>query len=230
VNRVSFAVQAHPLREQMAQKLAAEIGGAVDIVYDPAPDHGFGTWRCFRRLLEETPDWATHRFQIQDDTQVSRRFRETVELLVAARPESVLVLFVSNVPWHHQDAVLQACKNDQPWASLGPSYWLPVVSTIWPVELAQRALAFADENEWNGCADDELLGRFMSDQNLTAYATVPSLVEHPDDVPSLMGRRDRMNNVAREHNGYYGRVAACWIGNCSECGDPSLIDWALGTK
>jgi hypothetical protein len=46
-------------------------------------------------------------------------------------------------------------------------------------------------------------------------ATVPSLVDHPDTTPSLLGKRAR-GGVDRS------RVASCWVG--TEC-DPLTIDW-----
>jgi hypothetical protein len=215
---VSFAVQAHPARTLRAELLAKAIGG--DVVYDPEPSSPHpGPWRTFRRLLELTPPDATHRLQIQDDALVCRSFRGAVEAAVEAQPGRVLVFFVGTEPKPYRDRVLRACDRDLPWAELpvfGYVHWLPTVCTCWPAAMIPELLDWVDAQGWPDkfFADDERTGRFMRDTGRQPLASVPSLVEHPDDTPSLVGKRT-------------GRHAACWIGDCDECDDPLAIDWTL---
>ncbi len=218
--RVAPAVQAHPSRTAMAEALAQQISG--EVVYDPSPSDPPGPWRAFARLLEETPAWATHRLQVQDDALVCPHFREAVDLCVAARPEHLLVFFVSGHFYDQGRAVIEACERDESWARLPPSYWLPCVSTCWPVGLIPPMLEFASDHLWPLCADDELIGRWLKTQQPgLAIASVPSLVEHPDVVQSVIRRRPWETN-------HQPRLAACWIGDCQECDDPRTIDWTTG--
>jgi len=87
--------------------------------------------------------------------------------------------------------------------------WFPAVAVAWPVRLIAPLLEYVDQQPWAQThrADDEIIGRFLRHHGETPYATVPSLVDHPDDVPSLIGTRHRGGlNPAR--------VVACWVGDC----------------
>lgn len=220
MTHVSFAIQAHPTRAELAEALAAKIGGPVEIVYDPDPDAEIRSpWRTFRHLLERTPSEATHRLQIQDDTLVCRNFRAAVERAAEAHPDRVLVFFVNEMNALNVRAIRESCQRDLPWAELRTGYWCPVVCSCWPVDLICGLTAFVDEQRWppKFVADDEICGRFLRGINHFPLASVPSLVEHQDDVVSLVARRQNMM-----------RQAVCWIGDCAECDDASLIDWTLG--
>jgi hypothetical protein len=221
---VSFAIQAHPKRGDLAAELAAKIGGDVDVVMDPDPDSVVKSpWRTFRHLFETTPAGATHRAQIQDDAVICRNYRRAVELAVEARPDRILVFFVGGNPYQHAQAVREACSNDESWAELSYAHWLPVIATCWPVALIPELFEFNDRQTWpeRFSSDDERCGRFIRDIKHNPLASVPSLVEHLDEQPSLIGRRALGGRDP-------GRVAACWIGDCDECGDPLEIDWTIG--
>jgi hypothetical protein len=220
---ISYAVQSHPERADLAADLAVRIGGVVEVVFDPDPGNLLRSpWRTMRALLEAAPDGATHRLAIQDDAAVCDYFREAVEAAVAARPDRLLIFFVGGRPEPHARAVLDACARDEAWAELDNDRWCPVVCACWPVGMIYELLAFVDEQAWADrfCADDEIIGRFLHRKRLRPLASVPSLVEHPDIVPSLKGRR-RVYGGADP-----GRVAACWIGNCGDC--VREIDWTTG--
>lgn len=173
--------------------------------------------------METTPEGATHRVQIQDDTTPCPYFAEAVGNLVRAWPDRLLVLFIGGNPPHHAQAVLKACRDDRAVVDLVPAYWLPVVATSWPVEMTRDLLAFVDAQRWpeRFCADDEICGRFIKERRITALACVPSLVQHEDVIPSLAGRRTA-------GGADLGRVAACWIGDCDDCTDARTIDWSRG--
>jgi hypothetical protein len=61
-------------------------------------------------------------------------------------------------------------------------------------------------------SDDAVAGLWQRTFRERIIVTVPSLVEHPDDVESTVGLRARAGADA-------GRVALKWVG------DPSSIDW-----
>lgn len=220
--KVTHRVQAHPERALMAAALAVKIGG--DVCYDPDPDNPIRhPWRTYRHLLETADPEATHISVIQDDAIVCGRYAEAVELAVAARPDRILVFFVGGNPRPHALAVLNACRADRPWAELGLGPWLPVVANVWPREIAQELLDWDASHTWppKFISDDERCGRFVQWRKINALASVPSLVEHPDVAVSLLGKKARGGADP-------GRIAACWIGSCDECTDPTTIDWTRG--
>jgi hypothetical protein len=212
----------------MADALAACVAGA-EVVLDPDPDHGLRSpWRTYRHALERTPPEASHRLVIQDDVLVCDRFLDGVDLAVAARPDRVLCLFVAGNPANHKRAVLAACDRDETWAELDLTTWIPVVATLWPVRLVEPLLSWYDARRDDGrfpaafTADDEIVGRFLRDHRERPLACVPSLVEHPDTVPSVANGHRRGGTGLDP-----GRQAACFIGDCGYC-DATLIDWTTG--
>lgn len=216
---VRFAVQTHPARALLAATLAARVGGPVDVVSDPDPDNPRrSAWRTFRALLERGPSNATHVAQIQDDAVVCDGYRQAVEAAVAARPGRLLVFFVGVGSHAHSRAVMEACRRDLSWALLGLGQWVPVVATAWPRELVTDFLAWEDAQHFpeGFVSDDERVGRWCQQRRHRPLAAVPSLADHPDVVPSLLGNRWRT-----------GRQATCFIGDgCGDCA--SRIDWNLG--
>lgn len=219
MTRVSFAVQAHPARADLAEALALEIRGQV--VYDPEPESPIPSpWRTYRHLLETTPGWATHRFQIQDDCTPCPHLHEAVQNAVRAQPHSLLVFFVGGNPHHYALAVQEACGRDETWVTLPYGHWCPAVSTCWPVEMIDPFLTWVDEQRYpeGFTADDEIIGRWLHDARLFPLAAVPSLVQHHDVGASLNGRRAWAGEDP-------GRVAACWVGDCDECMDARAIMW-----
>jgi hypothetical protein len=79
-----------------------------------------------------------------------------------------------------------------------------------PVTLSHPHAGWAEENPLrlghrDPRSDDAVGGRWMRYERPKVVCTVPSLVQHPDDVPSTIGRK-ASNGMNK------GRVAAFWIG------------------
>lgn len=217
---LSIAIQTHRDRADMAAALAAQLTG-VEQVFDPDPDGQLRSpWRTYRTALERTPSNATHRLVLQDDVTLCRDFDSVVRKAVDARPERLLVFFVGGHPVEHARRVFQACDRDESWAELDHMRWCPVIATCWPVHFIEPFLAYVDRQKWPPAfrADDEIVGRWLRETQQWPLASVPSLVEHEDVVPSLIGRR---NQGGRDR----ARVAACWIHPAC---DPDSIDWSIG--
>lgn len=220
--RLSVAVQHHPDRDDMLPRLLARLGHA-QIVHDPDPANPHRSpWRTYRRALEMTPAWATHRLVMQDDALPCPAFAAAAPLALAARPDRLVAFCVCGQPRRSAINVLRASEKGESWAKLDHHLWIPAIAVAWPVELIEPALAFVDAQAWpeQFRADDEILGRIATGLRVTALATVPSLVDHPDLVPSLVGKRARGGKDP-------GRVAACFIAD--GC-DPSRIDWNVGPR
>jgi hypothetical protein len=208
----------------MAEQLNACLGGCAEIVFDPAPTDYRSPWRTYRAALERTPAAATHRLVVQDDVVVCDHFLEGVDLAVAAQPDRVLLFFVPGKPPHYVRDVMLACSRDESWAELELKTWVPVVAALWPVRLIAPLLAWYDAQGFPAgfVADDEIVGRFLRHIGEPPLASVPSLVEHPDTVPSIMNGHRRGGDGLDP-----GRRAACWVGDCGYC-DARLVDWTRG--
>lgn len=192
---LSVAVQHHPARAELLPPLLDRLAGlAVEVVHDPRPDEKPATWRTYRRALEETPAGATHRLVIQDDAEPCGSFSILLERAVAAEPDRMLVLCVCGQPGPLALAVRTAAGRHASWAELREPRWIPAVAILWPVELAARALEWIDaQTTWpkDFTADDEIVMRAMRGIGEVALATVPSLVDHPDRVQSIISKKRR---------------------------------------
>lgn len=218
---VSIAIQAHPSRTALVDALRASLPSS-DAVFDPdAQSPLVSPWRTYRAALESTPEDASHRLILQDDVQIaSRNFAEAVDLIAAAWPDHLVTLFLANAPRLSARALFAACGRGDRYAMIPTKPWVPAVALLWPRALIAPVLEFVDEQTWPAafCADDEIIGRAMTALYKPLVATVPSLVEHPDEVPSLLGPR---RNYAGKN---LSRIAACFIDDDL---DPLDFDWSL---
>jgi hypothetical protein len=157
---------------------------------------------------------------IQDDTLVCRNFLPALERIAEANPTTPVSLFFSTAAQRNYRASLKL-RNRSRYISNHSQDVVHVVGILWPHQRAREFLTWVDENPERlhlgrvVISDDATVTRWMKFGN-PIRCTVPNLVEHPDDVPSIV-------NVSRVKNGEdSGRVAAWWIGD----GDPLELDWS----
>jgi len=176
-------------------------------------------WRGFKKCLTGIPEGVTHQVVLQDDTIVCKNFVPAVERVAAARPDNIVCLFIAAHPRRTANQVLASKK---PFVRVNVIDFVPVVATIWPIDVAISFLQWAADHPLRlpggdkARSDDAVLGRWMKFNLSTVYCTVPSLVEHPDDVPSTIGRAAHAGKDK-------GRVALRYIGDA----DPLEIDWSV---
>lgn len=211
---LSVAIQTHPLRSGLAASLAEEVG--AEVVLDPEPDGPRSPWRCYREALSTSPADATHRVIVQDDATVCRSFRAALDLVVAARPEHLIALYVGGMPRRSAQAVMSACEAGETFAVM-PAHdvWVPAVALVWPTSVIADVLAYTEGVSAKVTADDSVIARAVRSLRLPYVATVPSLVEHLDNVPSVA-------HVGRRTGDTCWRMAVCFIED--DC-DPLEVDW-----
>lgn len=220
---LSIAIQHHPARSELLRPLISALtpGPPPQVIFDPEPEAPIRSpWRCYRRCLETAPAGATHRLIIQDDALVCRDFSEAARRAVEARPDALVVFSVLGAPHRWKSAVLHAGGRRESWAELDVAFypsWIPVIAVCWPTARIAPALAWVDEQDWpeGFVSDDEIVGKIAVALGLPVWATVPSLVDHPDEVDSMMRRRRFQGSNPQ-------RTAPCFISpDCDALG----IDW-----
>lgn len=210
---ISLALQYHPSRAHLLHRTAHL---DIEVVADPEPDSHPSPWRTYRHCLETMPADCSHRVVLQDDAEVCDDFELVLGQALRARPDDLVVLFVPTTHRVGSRAVLEACGRDRGWAELPVTgnFWLPVVGVAWPRQLALGFLAWADEVGFADIprhrSDDAIAGRFCVGNQVRPWATVGSLVEHPDVDESLI-----------ENSHSIKRRAACFAGRSA-----LQIDWA----
>lgn len=206
--RVSFCVQHHPLRPQCLERITSkrQLGRGVEVVTDPRPQDAPSPWRSYKICLETMPAWATHRIIVQDDALVCPGFREAAVRAVRARPEDLVSFFCSPYPQLCAINVVEAAERCEHWAELFNGDWCPVVCLAWPRWMRDEFLAWSPLDVL-GRSDDSVVGRWLNESGNHAICTVPNLVQHPDDVPSVMGS----DGLARHSVCYIGEYPASQI-------------------
>lgn len=210
--RLSVGIMAHPSRAEMASRLRDQLGEATDVTLDPEPDGPRNPWRCARAAWANTPPGCTHRLVMQEDTIPCRDFLHHARRALAAKPDRVASFYLGTNATQTWRRMLIAVESCEAWVEGFQASWCPALALAMPVELVPSLVAFDDGTR--PVADDEVYGRWCRENRWPWYATIPSLVNHDDDAPSLM--RDPYTRGSR--------VAACWVGSV----DAHRIDWTRG--
>lgn len=219
MTRVHVRVQHAPGREQPLARLLASLQTPAVVVADRGGGHP-SPWRGYQQCLADLPADATHVVVLQDDTIACRNFPPAVERIAAEWPDHVVCLFLGGAPRRTASLARRAQANGRSYCRLHPNDFVPVVATMWPVQKAESLLSWTCDNparlgHVDPRSDDAVAGRWMRYNREQVVCTVPSLVQHPDDVPSTIGRKHRAGEDVN-------RVAALWIG----ADDPLALDWS----
>lgn len=204
---LAVRIQHHPSRAALVAELLPHLHGLPDpaVITDPDPRaRRPSSWRTHRACLESTPADATHLLVLQDDAWPCEDFAEKALEAIAEKPDRLIALFVPGVSYLTRQ-VNVARLRQQPWLELPRTSFVPLVGVVYPADHARRIPGFADARRIGPHrADDAVVATYARAHKLSAVATLPSLVEHRDEVPSTM----RMpHGRARPH-----RVAAWFEG------------------
>lgn len=207
---LSVVIMAHPSRASYAHALRRRLGPRVGVVFDPEPDGERNPWRCAREAWRRTPEDCTHRLVIQEDALPCPRFVHHARLALSAWPDRITAFYLGTNATLTWRAMLVACGRCAAWVEGSRASWVPGVAIAIPAHLVPSLYDYDDGTR--PVADDDVYGRWCRSYGLPWFATIPSLVDHNDDAPSLMSNPYSTGR----------RVAACPIGAT----DPGLIDWS----
>lgn len=156
----------------------------------------------------------------QDDTIPCFNLPLAVERVAEAIPDHPVCLYLGCLPPQKAPA-LQAGKEGKCFVELVHRSFMPVVAVLWPVDKAAHFLEWSVSHQslrrGNGQkiehrSDDAMGGWWMKTQQQRVFATIPSLFQHPDDVPSTIALRPA------------GRTALFWH---EPPWDPLTVSWSL---
>lgn len=211
-----------PQRRELRKRLLADLPPAVVIEDDgpPPPNPWRGYQLCLRAFLQ-TP--ASHAVLIQDDAAVCHNFDAAVVKIAKTHPDTPVCLFVSGTKTRTLKHYLKAMTQQKRYSTVWFQDFAPVVAMLWPRQKAQEFLEWSRDAKLPGMpnprSDDAVVGSWMKFTRQTVLATVPSLVEHPDDVPSVKRKEGTIDTWGRDK----GRQACWYIGD----EDPLQHDWSM---
>lgn len=214
MTRPIVRVQHHPSRAELLPRLVEGLGSLpVEVIADPEPHALPSPLRCYLECARLPADGHTHVIVVQDDTVCCPGFPRAATAALDARPDALVALFMPGTPPASANRARAAHAAGERWVQLRQQ-WMPVVALSWPAPMLADFHEWAAGEDLHGRrSDDWLVGRYVKRRDVAVWATVPSLVEHPDDQPSTI------------RDGYWSgrnrsRVAAIFTG-----ADMSSVSW-----
>jgi hypothetical protein len=160
------------------------------VVHSSDPPNPWAGYQCCLSLIPE----CTHLLVVQDDVTLCPNFVPAIERIAEANPSTPVCLFLARLPADAAARATRALKYGDRYVTFGLRSFIPVVALLWPRVKAEEFMGWVGSGvklpgESNPRSDDAVVGRWMATTRQEIKATVPSLVEHPDLEPSLIGRR-----------------------------------------
>lgn len=209
-------IQAHPRRVDLREDLISSLKGLRVRVSEHESDPP-SPWKGYRTLLERAlpkTREGDHLLVLQDDCQVSLNFVPAIRHVTAANPDTPVVLFLAYLPRKSASNATRMRALRKSYVDMFVNDFCPVVGMLWPREKAQEFYEWTQVSslgpaDHNARSDDAVVGAWMRRTRQHIRATVPSLVQHPDMVESLIGRRHAYGKDR-------GRVALFFAEDASE--------------
>jgi hypothetical protein len=134
---------------------------------------------------------------MQDDALPCKDFSERVAKAINERPDDVLALFVGGLSGRTRKLFWEAQKLGDRFSPIYFREIHHVVALVWPAPLVEEFLSWYELNQKKipghkpPQSDDAVIGYWARTTRRLFYATVPCLVEHPDDLPSVVQNAGR---------------------------------------
>lgn len=200
--KIHIRVQHAVGRDGALARLLDRLPPAVEVMTDPDSVVTLNPWRGFLRCFSDLPD-ATHLCILQDDAIPCKRFEAMLYEAVSERPDDVVSLFVGGLPNKTRKNFLEALAKGDRWSPIFFREIHHVVGTCWPLPVAKHFVKWVAENKIPGPnpprSDDAVVGYWArKNRDITqVWATVPCLVQHDDEFPSLVQGPNRFSDRGR---------------------------------
>jgi hypothetical protein len=168
--------------------------------------------------MADLPD-CSHMVILQDDVLLAGNFAIGVRQIADAQPNDPVCLFLSRLPRDVSAQADRAYKQNRRYVRVNWRSFLPIVAVLWPRAKLVEFREWAESNpglpgQREPRSDDAMGGRWKMLTRQTVWATVPSIVQHPDQEPSTIGRTAQWGRDK-------GRVAHLFTD------DAAAFDWSL---
>lgn len=189
--KISLAIMAHPSRWKQAHKLIIEVSqypfAAPQIIYDEINEE----WHTGKRALEYGIGKAEWHVVIQDDAILTPNFYENIEAAITALDQKTLISLYTGTARPIPGRVKAAVDAAPDGSFLRFQQLMWGVGIVLPTSHIQPMLEFVEDIELQY---DNKIGEFYCRQGLPVYYTVPSLVDHDDDIDTLLPGHGRHIN------------------------------------
>jgi hypothetical protein len=193
---VSITIMAHPKRRQQANLLLAKLGGQNFVQCYITWDQQNDEWETGRRALLAGVGKADWHVVLQDDAILPANFYDHVTAALNAVPSKSLVSFYTGravpMPKRVGRAVTAAHFSQTSWLRGKLLYW--GVCIAMPSEHLESLVEWADTEK---APYDTRIGMMYHGNMLPVWYSVPSLVDHDDNLGSLLpGHNEKPGRIA----------------------------------
>lgn len=184
---LSIAVMAHPKRKKQAEALALELKKypfvAVEVAYDrPGANSHDDEWNNGVRALKSGVGVADWHVVIQDDAILTPHFYDNLIGATSTVPTKTLISLYTGKsrPMGKRVKIAVDKVNDETWLQ----YWLLMwgVGIMMPSSHIEPMIEFVEDRTE---PYDTRIGIFYQRNRLPVYYTMPSLVDHDDELGSI---------------------------------------------
>lgn len=191
--RISVTIMAHPDRRREANALALELGQYPFTETSITWDERNSEWDTGYRSLKYGADKGDWHIVIQDDAILTPDFYRNVLNLITAVPTKTVVSLYTGKVRPLADRVKEAVDKAPDGSFLNHYMLMWGVGILLPSSHIEPLLDFVSDPRYDDTAYDIRVGMFYHRNRLPIYYSMPSLVDHNDDLGSLVG-----NGYAKE--------------------------------
>jgi hypothetical protein len=114
-------------------------------------------------------------------------------------------------------AALEAGARGERYCDIHHGDFLPVVAVLWPVakalsfyEWGMQGVSHRSGRPFVERSDDAQGGRWMRQTKQRIVCTIPSLIEHPDDVASTISKKPANRTALFWHGTDWDALSVAW--------------------
>lgn len=184
---ISITIMAHPKRKREAmalhKKLIQQPFSKVRIVWDEINNE----WHTGERSMRSGAAADGWHVVIQDDAILTPDFYFNIERVIEAVPTKTVISLYTGKVRPLADRVTAAMKNAPDGCFLQHYMMMWGVGILIPADHIEPMLEYINDPIYSDTPYDTRIGIFYQRNRLPIYYTVPSLVDHDDDIGSLIG-------------------------------------------
>lgn len=200
--KITVAIMAHPKRQAAAEALYKKVTqypfADAQIIYDEKNEE----WDTGERSMRYGIGKGDWHLVIQDDAIITPDFYANIEGAIAAVPTKVAMSLYTGKVRPLADRVRMAVEQAPDGSFLQHYMMMWGVGILLPSWHIEPMLEFINEPKYSETPYDQRIGVFYQRNRLPIYYTIPSLVDHDDDLGSLIGNdRTVERRVAHRRSG-----------------------------
>ena len=185
--KITIAIMAHPRRTEQAEALYKKVIQYPDVNAQIIWDEQNSEWHTGRRALEYGVGKGDIHVVLQDDAIINEHFFTNLKKAIKAAPTRTLIsLYTGTVrPFASRVANAVNNANGASWLKGYTLFW--GVGIVIPSDHIPPLLEFCDTET---DPYDTRIGLFYFRNMMPVLYTNPSLVDHDDDIGTLIDGRD----------------------------------------